>query len=120
MKTRLVCIGFVLTMLCGCGTFKNTVGITERAPRKVFGGVRSDAHTVADLLTWEDDETAAGGIARALFVPFFLIDLPFSAIGDTLTLGQTIPASRQRRSHKRWVEDLPEIEDYPVIDDDDD
>jgi hypothetical protein len=45
----------------------------------------------------------------ALVSAFFLVDLPFSAIGDTLTLYLTIPATVQR-----WTAPVDQLEPAPT------
>ncbi len=55
----------------GCGSFFNTVG--PNAPHKVYGGVQADFGPCANIL-----------------------DVPFSMVGDTITLPITVPYSLYR------------------------
>src|SRR5689334_714008 len=59
----------------GCGTFFNTVPVTksERPQYSIYGGVQGDLGPCCNIL-----------------------DLPFSALGDTVTLPITIPYSIHR------------------------
>ena len=70
----------VLVACCvGCGTCENHSGI----PR-VYGGVRSDVKTVTWLATTTNKSASAS--TRAMGTMWSFIDLPFSAVADTLLL----------------------------------
>jgi uncharacterized protein YceK len=67
--------------LSGCGTASNFYG---RAPdARVYGGVRQDW---ASLQMVARDETAMSWP----YAPLVAVDLPLSAVGDTLTLPYTL------------------------------
>lgn len=53
-----------------------------KPPLLVYGGVRRDLH---DLICLEPSPLAILGTAQ------IVIDVPLSVVGDTLTLGETIP-----------------------------
>ena len=60
--------------LCGCGTMGNMMGIHGQP--KVYGGMRQDFRNVK-----------SGYLA-------YVLDVPFSAVADTLTLPATLTKSR--------------------------
>jgi uncharacterized protein YceK len=63
-------------LCCGCGTATNTLWLTaEEGGRRPYGGVRADL----DVIQAQRDS----GLRAA-------IDLPFSVIGDTVTLPYTL------------------------------
>ncbi len=71
----------------GCGTVVNLV--TPAHEGKVYGGVRNDLDLIEKIFEGQPSDTNPGGAAVMLMLavialPF--LDLPLSAIGDTLTL----------------------------------
>lgn len=64
----------LLILLAGCATITNFVPIMGPPPRRVYGGVRLDV------------ENLAGGHPDWWLYPLWVIDLPLSAVADTLTL----------------------------------
>ena len=66
MNRKTLCALLVSMSLCGCGTMDNMNG--ARGPTRIYGGVRQDMR-----------EVAVGNRAAVL-------DIPASAIGDTVTL----------------------------------
>jgi uncharacterized protein YceK len=87
--------------LCGCGTSRNLVNDKP----KVYGGVRVEIQAVTEPLTeslglaakpksegddYLKDLNVIVGIA-------LLVDLPFTIIGDTVTLPWTVTAELKRR-----------------------
>ncbi len=72
---RVTCVvcALLLMLTLGCGTLESTLARGVWLP---YGGVRVDA----ELATGED-----------VFIPFSLLDLPLSAVLDTLLLPVTIP-----------------------------
>lgn len=105
----------------GCATVLNVFPIVEirhlehfeltvGAPRAVYGGVRLDAAIAS---------RAAQRIAERplLATPFLLasvVDLPLSAVGDTLTLPVTIPASIEKSVADYYFPDGAEAEREPA------
>jgi uncharacterized protein YceK len=80
MAIRAVCVGFLFFSLLGCGTVNNTVLTRPEDGGKIpFGGVRED---MEGIKTSEQNSKAARPLLCA-------IDLPFSAIGDVVTLPYT-------------------------------
>lgn len=81
---RLFCLAAAMGLLTGCSTFDATFGEQSYCPESpVYCGTRVDAL----LLAAATDESA--GVLRVLW-PIALLDLPFSAIADTLLLPYTL------------------------------
>ena len=83
--------------LGGCGTLSN-VGPGDcgaHSPKKVYGGVREDAAAVVEYGQKVGGASNPGEAAStaALGLYFLAVDMPLSAVGDTLTLPWTIAAS---------------------------
>ncbi|QEL17251.1 YceK/YidQ family lipoprotein [Limnoglobus roseus] len=83
----------VAILSSGCGTTLNTCMIPQNGGQRVYGGVRLDATCVASAVT--DEPTVFNPLGtskpktvyqRAWEMLLFGIDLPLSAIGDTVTL----------------------------------
>ena len=75
--------------LCGCGTTSN-LNNTDGKPA-IFGGVRRDLDM--QLVTDYCENSEPGGLTLLATVPLMvlsLVDLPLSAVCDTLTLPLTI------------------------------
>ena len=79
----------------GCGTVANTVWlIPEEGGKKVYGGVKADIEMVHDCSVEAcQSEDFGGRMAWTGKAIAMAIDVAFSALGDTLTLPITIPAS---------------------------
>lgn len=106
MRAPILHAGWTLVVACvtGCGTINNTIVGTPPAPPneytpplQVYGGVRSDLRDAFGIGV-PPPQTFSEALGHAGGSVLSLADVPFSAIGDTLTLGQTIPAARQRRA----------------------
>jgi uncharacterized protein YceK len=107
-------------MAGGCGTVVNCFNVNGAAARRIYGGVRQDADngtrhlgeafsgpapsfskmpkppsTTADI--------ASKSFCAACGVCMLAVDLPVSAVADTLTLPVTVPAtlSKKKPSPKR-------------------
>jgi len=98
-------LAFALTALyfCGCGTLNNTIVGTPPAPPaeytpplEIYGGIKSDFHNAWNLLSIPDSLSIVENSNRVLSAALSLADVPFSLVGDTVTLGQTIPASYEK------------------------
>jgi uncharacterized protein YceK len=84
--------------LSGCGTAANiSVGAREGwqyAP--VYGGVRRDVQSAENWVehtwTWGENLDLQRDLGTVVGVALVGIDVPLSALGDTLTLPITIPA----------------------------
>lgn len=106
---RVIPIGLLAGLMWGCGTAVNlapmpTVERTDQywsvgvgPNRAVYGGVVVDLNVARkSIQTFPEHPRLA-----AVFLPASLIDLPFSAIGDTLTLPVMINASIMEYYHPR-------------------
>lgn len=95
--------GFALVAFLsgGCGTAHNLnsssgwslpVGPGQESPptpsvTRVYGGVREDYASLTGM-KWNDEYS----FLNLFFIPLYLVDLPLSAVGDTLTLPLSIGA----------------------------
>jgi uncharacterized protein YceK len=88
-RTLSVWVALVALLCGGCGTkhnlFPSSARLFDEPPKttRVYGGVRDD---LKDLDLRGSDVWLYWNL---LFVPFTLIDLPLSFVGDTLTLPYT-------------------------------
>jgi uncharacterized protein YceK len=80
--------------LAGCGTFGNVCWLNrEEGGQRVYGGVRAEVEILqasegTSGSTWVNSDDH-----RRKEVLWCLLDLPFSVIGDTLTLPVTVYAA---------------------------
>ena len=86
-------------LLCGCGTVAN-LSLGARQGWKnayVYGGVRRDIKSESDWIdhswTWGKNLDVIQDIGSVVGVALVGIDIPLSAIGDTLTLPITVPVA---------------------------
>ena len=83
-------VAAVTFFMGGCGTFANTLWLADfEGGKRPYGGVRADwemAHEAIDRFP----EPSGANLCLCTAV-LCGIDLPFSAIGDSLTLPLTIP-----------------------------
>lgn len=105
MQTRLFAAGALVATCClgGCGTLNNTIVGTGPAPPheytpplEVYGGVREDLRTIVDGVTPPYPDSFGEGLSQALGTAMLIVDVPLSAVGDTLTLPKTLPATMER------------------------
>jgi uncharacterized protein YceK len=76
----LACVGLA-ALSGGCGTLLNTTYFTpDEGGERVYGGVRLDAEVIED----------GYGQRSPLVIALFLADLPFTLIGDTVSLPYTV------------------------------
>jgi uncharacterized protein YceK len=76
----LVCVGLAV-LSGGCGTLLNTTYFTpDEGGERIYGGVRLDAEVIDD----------GYGQRSPLVIALFLADLPFTLIGDTVSLPYTL------------------------------
>lgn len=86
-------------ILSGCGTFANlSIGARQGWKNaQIYGGVRRDVASATDWVqhswTWGDQFDLQRDVGTVVGVGLVGIDVPLSAIGDTLTLPVTIPAA---------------------------
>ncbi len=80
----------ILAMHTGCGTMENLARSDDGGsrPLEVYGGVARSVDTVKAKFESELVVAALG--------PLYAIDVPLSAVGDTLTLPVTLPVSAVR------------------------
>lgn len=99
MWYRAISVALLSVCACGCGTLLNVApespidpGHTLRAAhhRAVYGGVQNSMLLGGEQL--DELTTLPFGIC------FLAIDVPISAVGDTVTLPITIPATWERHS----------------------
>jgi uncharacterized protein YceK len=102
--------GLALWAICavcavpGCGTVQNLRDSAADPPAaRVYGGVRYDIEGSTNDLT--DMDGGHGGlpgllVERVLGTYLLLVDLPLSAVGDTLTLPITWAASKEQHEAK--------------------
>lgn len=110
--TLVLLLASCASIACGCGTFNNIVGagtlpadplIEQGPPNEIFGGVREDAEYAFSAFHPSMFAASASGqfghlglLAQCLGL-CALADLPFSTVGDIVTLPITIPAELKRR-----------------------
>ncbi len=89
MNLAVVCLACSAS---GCGTIMNTGGYVPLADYRIYGGVRSDADRLAEVvvdgLTRKKEEQTES--EHGYLTMFFLIDLPLSLVADTMTLPSVI------------------------------
>jgi uncharacterized protein YceK len=117
-------------VLGGCGTVVNCVNVTGAPARAIYGGVRQDADNgtrhlgeafsgPAPSFTKMPEPPSAGkdfaskSFCAACGVCMLAVDLPVSAVADTLTLPVTVPATLMKKNanpkkkHKAKVMGMP-------------
>jgi uncharacterized protein YceK len=85
----------------GCGTVWNISphGSSHAAgPNVIYGGVQIDGMCAVDCVLHprEEEQPLLGLLDNSYGVALCMLDLPFSFVGDTLTLYTTIPATVKR------------------------
>lgn len=102
--SRAAMLWIVALFLCGCGTVAN-LSIGARQGWKnalIYGGVRRDVQSAEDWVnhSWTSGENLniQQDVGTVVGVGLVGIDVPLSAIADTLTLPITIPAAIWGRS----------------------
>jgi uncharacterized protein YceK len=102
--SRAAALVLITGLLSGCGTVANlSTGAREGWKNvQIYGGVRRDVQSAGDWFThsWVAPEKLEfmQDIGAIVGVGLVGIDMPLSAVGDTLTLPVTIPASIWGRS----------------------
>lgn len=85
--------------LCGCGTVANLQTGARQGWKNayIYGGVRRDIQSekvwIAHSWTWGKNLDVIQDIGSAVGVLLVGIDVPISAVGDTLTLPLTVPVA---------------------------
>src|SRR4051794_14950700 len=115
----LLAVALSVVWMSGCGTLMNLpdlsgMEVLDMTPdQRVYGGVLRDAEFGAESLKNTVSAEGKGGRLDSLVASAYLllVDLPLSAVGDTLTLPITLRAS-QKRSER--MNDL--TEEKPALD----
>ncbi|HEY7328377.1 MAG TPA: YceK/YidQ family lipoprotein [Gemmataceae bacterium] len=117
LKATAFLTAVLAAVLCGCGTFVNCFNVNGAANRAIYGGVRQDAENGTRHITEAFSGPApsftatpkppnpAGDLASKSFcavcgVGMLAVDLPVSAVADTLTLPVTVPATLMKPKPK--------------------
>ncbi len=94
---RKTALAFSAYFLCGCGTMVN---LSDKGKGDIYGGVVRD-FTEAGRLLEHTPSSSSGPFLRAcdaaVALTSYTLDVPFSFIGDTLTLPLTLPAALSRQ-----------------------
>ncbi len=125
------CLAAVLAVgLSGCGTVVNCFNVNGAAARSIYGGVRQDAangtrhlgeafsgpapsFTKMPKPPDPVNDFASKSFCAVCGVGMLAVDLPVSAVADTLTLPVTVPATLMKKSanpkkkHKAKVMGMP-------------
>ena len=93
-------LAVVAVALGGCGTFANTCWLhDDEGGKRIYGGVCADAHVFRKSLAASLGSETPDALSREHHQKAALwsaLDLPFSVVGDTLTLPYTIAATIER------------------------
>ena len=94
-------LGLTVVYLSGCGTAANLSGGAQGwRNAQIYGGVLTDVKSTQEWVTsnWTNFADWQQDVGVMVGVGLISLDVPFSAIGDTLTLPITIPAVMLRGS----------------------
>ena len=101
---------YVLAILCcsvmvlsGCGTVTNLKGNDPYATTGIpYGGVQYDLDQAVGFLTYSpcSHDTCLGLMLVPCAAVFFVVDIPLSAIGDTITLPLLPAKSMDLKEHE--------------------
>lgn len=95
--SRAAALGIAVLLLCGCGTIANLQTGSRLGWKNavIYGGVRRDVQSAGKWIehswTWGDKLEIFQDIGTGVGVLLVGIDVPLSAVGDTLTLPVTVP-----------------------------
>jgi uncharacterized protein YceK len=99
--SRMAALGLAVVYLSGCGTSANLSGGAQGwRNAQIYGGVLTDVKSTQQWVTsnWTNFADWQQDVGTIVGVGLISLDVPFSAIGDTLTLPITIPAVLLRDS----------------------
>jgi uncharacterized protein YceK len=105
--SRAAALGVAVLFLCGCGTIANLETGARQGWKNavIYGGVRRDVQSAGKWIdhswTWGDNLEVVQDIGTVVGVGLVGIDIPLSAIGDTLTLPVTVPIALWSNSVNR-------------------
>jgi uncharacterized protein YceK len=122
--------GVLTVVLGGCGTVVNCVSVNGAAARTIYGGVRQDAANgtrhLAEAFTgpapsfskMPQPPNAARDLTSKSFcavcgVGMLAVDLPVSAVADTLTLPVTVPSTLMKKSSNPKRKRRPKVMGMP-------
>ncbi|MFQ5733694.1 MAG: YceK/YidQ family lipoprotein [Planctomycetaceae bacterium] len=96
-------------LACGCGTILNFTDLPTKdhrvipAPQKIYGGVEVDAIGGWGLMqTGIEAGFQYGPVYTLGAIYVWAVDLPLSAVADTLTLPITVPATIERDINRHY------------------
>jgi uncharacterized protein YceK len=95
-RASLAALGLAVVCLSGCGTAANlSGGIQGWRNAQIYGGVRRDVKSAGQFVAdnWTSESDFQQDVGTVVGVGLISLDVPFSFIGDTLTLPITIPAA---------------------------
>lgn len=104
---RAATLGVAVLLLCGCGTVANLETGARQGWKNaiIYGGVRRDVQSAGNWIdhswTWGDNLDVVQDIGSVVGVGLVGIDIPLSAVGDTLTLPITVPIALWNNSATR-------------------
>jgi uncharacterized protein YceK len=105
--SRTAALGTAVLLLCGCGTIANLETGARQGWKNtvIYGGVRRDVQSAGKWIdhswTWGDNLDVIQDIGTVVGVGLVGIDIPLSAVGDTLTLPVTVPIALWSNSVNR-------------------
>jgi uncharacterized protein YceK len=105
--SRAAALGVAVLLLCGCGTIANLETGARQGWKNaaIYGGVRRDVQSAGKWIdhswTWGDNLDVIQDIGSVVGVGLVGIDIPLSAVGDTLTLPVTVPIALWNNSISR-------------------
>ena len=129
-----VCLAAVfVTAFSGCGTVVNCINGDHPAAREIYGGVKQDAqngsHHLVEAFSGPApnfskipkppnivSDFAAKSYCAGRGVGMLAVDLPVSAVTDTLTLPLTVPATllKKKPNAKRKAKSKPSKKSAPT------
>ncbi|HEY7312521.1 MAG TPA: YceK/YidQ family lipoprotein [Gemmataceae bacterium] len=95
-RASLVALALAAMYLIGCGTAANlSGGLQGWRKSQIYGGVRRDVKSANQFIAdnWTGAADIQQDVGTVVGVGLISLDVPFSLIGDTLTLPITIPAA---------------------------
>jgi uncharacterized protein YceK len=117
--------------LGGCGTVVNCVSVNGPAARSIYGGVRQDAENGTRHLTEAFSgpaptfsqmpqppslgrDLASKSFCAVCGVGMLAVDLPVSAVADTVTLPVTVTSTLMKKSAKPKKNHKPKVMGMPA------
>ncbi len=125
------CLAAVLAVVhVGCGTVVNCTSVNGTPARSIYGGVRQDTENGSRHLIEAfsgpapsftemphppstASDFASKSFCAACGVCMLAVDLPISAVADTLTLHVTVPATLMKKSSSPRRKPKPKVMGMP-------